>query len=68
VRLQPRLRDDVITANHGGIVIVGSHPMSVIVFELASIFEVICVKLCVGQSQFILAVSYWPGSDLFAVR
>ena len=62
-RPRPRVRDDDMTVNHGGIVIVGLYPMTVIAIEQSSTtFELLFVQITAGKSSFFLAVIYHPGS------
>jgi hypothetical protein len=62
-RPRPRVRDDDMTVNHGGIVIVGRYPMTVIAIEQSSTFELLFVQITAGKSSFFLAVIYRPGSE-----
>jgi exonuclease III len=59
---RPRQREDVLTVNHGGIVIVSRYPLKLITLEQKLSFEMLCVRVSIDRSSVMLSVVYRPGS------
>ena len=65
-RPRPRLRDDSMLTNHGGVAVVAVPGVRLSMLDLGvrpQSFELICVRVGVGSSSCIAATIYRPGSE-----
>ena len=64
-RPRPRLRDDTLATNHGGLAVVAAEGLCMSPVDLGcrpSTFELLCVRVASASSVCIVATVYHPGS------
>ena len=64
-RLRPRLRDDTLTTNHGGVAIVGVSGIRLSPVDFGcrpSTIEQQCIRILSGLSACVVALAYRPDS------
>ena len=65
-RPRPRLREDSMLTNHGGVAVIAAPGVRLSTLDLGirpQTFELICVRVGVGSSSCIAATVYLPGSE-----
>src|SRR5664279_1916000 len=65
-RARPRVRDNVMTTNHGGVAAVAVPGIRLTLLDLGvkpESFELMCVRVVSGSSACIVAVIYRPGTE-----